>query len=80
MFEFVPSVGNSGGLLTAWMSSVFMGVSVFSESFALGVRLTSTQSDDTWTLVTYTALALIPTELCLLHGSLISKFQMGKIG
>ena len=51
MFEFVPSVGNSGGLITVWMSSVFTGVSVFSESFALGVRLTSTQSNDTWMLV-----------------------------
>ena len=51
MFEFVPSVGNSGGLITAWMSSVFTGVSVLSESFALGVRFTSTQSNDSWTLV-----------------------------
>lgn len=50
-FEFVPSNGNSGGLITAWMSSVFTGVSVFSETFALGVRLTSTQSNDSWTLV-----------------------------
>ena len=51
MFEFVPSVGNSGGLITAWMSSVFTGVPIFSETFALGVRLTSTQSNDSWTLV-----------------------------
>lgn len=51
MLEFVPSVGNSGGLITAWMSSVFTGVSVFFETFALGVSLTSTQSNDSWTLV-----------------------------
>ena len=51
MFAFVPSVGASGGLITLWMSSVFTGVPVFSESFALGVRLTSTQSADSWTLV-----------------------------
>ncbi|XP_073358285.1 uncharacterized protein [Aegilops tauschii subsp. strangulata] len=49
MFEFVPSVGNSDGLITVWMSSVFTGVPIFSESFALGVRLTSTQSNDSWT-------------------------------
>ena len=51
MFEFVPSVGNSGGLITVWMSLVFTGVPVFYESFALSVRLTSTQSADSWTLV-----------------------------
>ena len=51
MFEFVPSVGNSGGLITVWMSSVFTGVPICFESFALGVRLTSTQSNDSWTLV-----------------------------
>ena len=51
MFAFVPSVGTSGGLFTTWMSSVFTGVSVFFESFVLGVRLTSTQSTDMWTLV-----------------------------
>ena len=51
MFEFIPSVGNSGGILTAWMSSVFTGVAVFSKTFALGVRLTSRQSGNSWTLV-----------------------------
>ena len=51
MFAWVPSSGASGGLITVWMSSVFTGVPVFSESFALGVRLTSTQSADSWTLV-----------------------------
>lgn len=50
-FEFVPSNGNSGGLLTTWMSSVFTGVPVFSESFALGIKFTSTQSANSWTLV-----------------------------
>ena len=51
MFEFVPSVGNSGGLITMWMSSVFSGTTIFSEQFALGVRLTSMQSNDSWMLV-----------------------------
>lgn len=50
-FEYVPSNGNSGGLITAWMSSVFTGVPVFFESFALGVKFTSTQSNSSWTLV-----------------------------
>jgi len=51
MIEFVPSVGNSGGLITVWMSSVFSSVAIFSQPFALGVRLTSMQSNDLWTLV-----------------------------
>ena len=35
MFEFVPSVGSSGGILTTWKSSVFTGVAVFSEIFCI---------------------------------------------
>ena len=46
MFEFVPSVGNSGGLITIWMSLVFTAIPIFSETFALGVGLTSTQSNN----------------------------------
>lgn len=50
-FAFVPSIGNSGGMITVWNSSVFTGSVVFSESFALGVNFISTQSANNWTLV-----------------------------
>ena len=51
MFAYIPSMVNSGGICTIWMSSMFFGSVVLSESFALGVRFSSTQSDDTWTLL-----------------------------
>src|SRR3954471_24671515 len=50
-FAFVPSVGNSGGICTIWMSSVFTGSVFLSEMFALGVQFSSAQSDDVWSLV-----------------------------
>lgn len=49
-FAFVPSRGNSGGLLTIWKSSVFSGNVLLSEDFALVTKFTSTQSSQTWTL------------------------------
>src|ERR1043165_5277702 len=51
MFAYIPSIGNSSGICTIWMSSMFSGSVVLSESFAIGVRFSSTQSDDTWTLL-----------------------------
>ena len=38
-FVFSPSVGNSGGLLTIWNSSIFEGALVQSNSYALTVKL-----------------------------------------
>ena len=61
MFEFVPSVGNLGGLITIWMSSVFTATPIFSVTFVLGVRLTSTQSNDSWTLVNIYGPCVDPT-------------------
>ena len=80
MFEFVPSVGNSGGLITIWMSSVFTATHIFSETFALGVRLTSTQSNDSWRLVNIYGHALIQIGRFSLPGCLILTFLMVKIG
>jgi hypothetical protein len=38
-FVFSPSIGNLGGLLTMWNSSIFEGTIVQSDSNALTVRL-----------------------------------------
>ena len=70
MFAWVPSSGASGGLITVWMSSVFTGVPVFSESFALGVRLTSTQSVNSW----------IRIERCLFRGCSILIYHVVMTG
>jgi hypothetical protein len=50
-FAFVPSDGASGGLFTAWNSSSFSGSVILEESFALGIKFTSTHSNAEWTLV-----------------------------
>lgn len=50
-FAYVPSNGNSGGIITVWNSSVFSGSVEFSESFALGIKFTSSQSANVWSCV-----------------------------
>lgn len=38
LFEFLPSVGASGGLLVAWKSSVFKGDLVFTNNYAISIK------------------------------------------
>ena len=45
-FEFLPSVGASGGLLIAWNGSLFAGENLFHNDFSLFVRFTSAMSGD----------------------------------
>jgi hypothetical protein len=40
-FEFLPSVGASGGILVVWKNTAFLGQLVFSNNFAIFVELTS---------------------------------------
>lgn len=50
MFEFLPSVGASGGILVAWKSTAFLGSLVFSNCYAISVEFTSNMNNDTWLL------------------------------
>jgi exonuclease III len=50
-YVFVPSNGASGGLIILWKSSVFSGMVMHCESFALSVHFTSQHSSQNWTLV-----------------------------
>jgi exonuclease III len=43
-FVYVPSAGASGGLIIIWKSSIFSGIVMHSEAYALYVYFTSTQS------------------------------------
>jgi hypothetical protein len=43
-FEFLPSDGASGGLLTIWNGNQFSGELVDLNSFAITIKLTSVQS------------------------------------
>ena len=47
-FEFLPSVGASGGLLIAWNGSLFTGEHLFHNDLALSVRFTSTLFGDSF--------------------------------
>ena len=40
-FEYLPSIGASGGILVVWMSSSFLGNLVFSNEYAILVEFTS---------------------------------------
>ena len=49
-FVFAPSLGASGGIITFWNSSMFVGMSWFVDSFAVGVCFVSMQSNEAWNL------------------------------
>jgi hypothetical protein len=49
-FEFIPSVGASGGLMIIWNNSIFIGNVLHREKFALSIQFTSTQLNKTWNL------------------------------
>lgn len=49
-FEYLPSVGASGGIITAWKSRMFSGELIFSNEFAISVELNSMHNDESWIL------------------------------
>jgi hypothetical protein len=49
-FEYVPSIGASGGILTVWKSSKFNGNITFQNRYALSIELASTVSGVSWIL------------------------------
>jgi exonuclease III len=49
-FEFLPSVGASGGIITIWKSSLFSGSLVFSNAFAVSIEFLSRHDQSAWLL------------------------------
>jgi hypothetical protein len=49
-FEFLPLVGTSGGILTAWKGSLFSGELIFSNEFTISVEMTSLLNNESWVL------------------------------
>lgn len=49
-FCFLPSIGNSGGILVAWKSSSFTGTVLFQNQFSIFVEFISALNNDTWVL------------------------------
>jgi hypothetical protein len=50
-FFYVPSSGASGGIIVIWKSSMFSGMIMHCEPFALSVHFNSTHSSKSWILV-----------------------------
>jgi exonuclease III len=49
-FEYLPSVGASGGIITIWNGSIFDGEISFSNEFYLSIKFTCKISLDSWIL------------------------------
>lgn len=49
-FEFIPSMGASGGILITWKGSLFSGQKIFSNQFGLSMEFTSLHNDASWVL------------------------------
>jgi mannosylglycoprotein endo-beta-mannosidase len=49
-FEFIPSLGASGGILVAWKGSCFSGTRIFSNNFCVSIEFCSVHNNDSWVL------------------------------
>jgi exonuclease III len=49
-FEYLPSVGASGGIITIWKSSQFTGSLAFSNKFAISLDFHSNHDQSEWLL------------------------------
>jgi exonuclease III len=49
-FEFLPSVGASGGIITIWKSSLFSGSLAFSNAYAISIEFLSKHDQSAWLL------------------------------
>lgn len=47
-FEYLPSIGASGGMITIWKSRLFSGELVFSNNYSLSVQFSSQLNDESW--------------------------------
>jgi hypothetical protein len=60
-FEFIPSMGASGGaFMIIWNSSSFTGHVLHRERFSLSIQFTSTQLNKTWTLTNVYGTCTVP--------------------
>lgn len=49
-FDYIPSVGASGGILIAWISSIFHGITIEKQPFAITVSFTAKHNGDNYQL------------------------------
>jgi len=51
-FDFIPSIGASGGILIIWNSAVFLGLIIDKQVFVLTINFTSQHNSAHWKLTT----------------------------
>jgi len=51
-FDYVPSLGASGGILVVWNSAVFSGQIIEKQHFGITLSFSSMHNGDTWNLTT----------------------------
>lgn len=51
-FDFIPSIGVSGGLLVVWIGAFFQGITIEKLNFGLTISFTSHHNADTWKVMT----------------------------
>jgi len=50
-FDYLPSVGASGGLLITWNENMFQGECLFKNDFSISMRFISVHTGDSWVLI-----------------------------
>ena len=49
-FEFLPSIGASGGIVTVWNETLYSGEMIFQNKFSLSVQFTCKTTNHNWIL------------------------------
>jgi exonuclease III len=49
-FEYLPSIGASGGILTAWNGAVFSCEMIFQNKFSISIQCTCNTASHSWIL------------------------------
>jgi hypothetical protein len=73
-FDFIPSIGTSGGILLVWNSSAFAGAVLDKQRFGITARFTSMHNSETWKLTAVYGLCIEPA-----HSEFISWFRAHEI-
>ena len=73
-FEFIPSMGASGGILVVWNSSCFVGQVVDKQQFGITITFSLTDNSNTWHLTSVYGLCTEPN-----RSELINWFQSHNI-
>jgi len=49
-FDYIPSVGASGGTIVIWKSSLFSSTTIFHNEFCMSIEFTLMHNNDSWIL------------------------------